>query len=167
MRALRSRRLRSILLCGLLSASGLHAAALRVGIEPVADRLSRVTATGEKEGFAVDIARAVARDQNLEIELVAKPWTELLEDFRTHRLDILAAVVATPERDALQATACQDCGAEQQARHGRAAGRGDQGTPFEYQARLAAGGGGRALRRLISRSLCVSASAQAAALLVD
>ena len=72
-----------------------------MGIEPVADRLSRVTATGEKEGFAVDIARAVARDQILEIELVAKPWTELLEDFRAHRIDILAAVVATPERDAL------------------------------------------------------------------
>ncbi len=81
----------------------LAAAPLRVGIEPVADRLSHVNDAGQPEGFAVDITRAVARDQHLEIELVVKPWTQLLEDFRAQRLDVLAAIVATPERDSFVA----------------------------------------------------------------
>lgn len=78
---------------------GLRAAPLRVGVEPLADQLSHLDADGRPEGFAVDIARAVARDQGLEIEFITKPWTELLDDFRAHRLDVLAAVGATPERD--------------------------------------------------------------------
>ena len=78
----------------------LAAAPLRVGFEPVADRLSHVDAAGKPEGFAVDIMRTVARDQHLDLEMVVKPWPQLLEDFRANRLDILAAVVATPERDA-------------------------------------------------------------------
>ncbi len=82
----------------LLTALGLGAP-LRVGVEPVADRLSHLGATGQPEGYAVEVARAVARDQHLEIEFVCKPWPELLDDFRAHQLDILAAVVATPERE--------------------------------------------------------------------
>ena len=75
-------------------AAALAAAPLRVGVEPVADRLSRLDAGGKPEGFAVDIARAVAGDQHLEVEFIAKPWPQLLEDFRANRLDLLAAVVA-------------------------------------------------------------------------
>src|SRR4051812_15591151 len=77
----------------------LAATPLRVGVEPVADRLSHVNAAGVPEGFAVDIARAVAADQHLEIELIVKPWPQLLDDFRANQLDMLAAIVATPERE--------------------------------------------------------------------
>ena len=85
----------------LLAALGatLSGAPLRVGVEPQAEQLSHLDAEGRPVGFAVDLARAVAREQALEIEFVIKPWTELLDDFRAHRLDLLAAVGATPERD--------------------------------------------------------------------
>ena len=76
------------------------ASPLRIGFEPVADRLSHIDNAGRPEGFAIDIAQAVARDQHLELEPVVKPWPELLADFQANRLDMLAAVVATPERDA-------------------------------------------------------------------
>jgi two-component system cell cycle sensor histidine kinase/response regulator CckA len=75
------------------------AAPLRVGIEPLAEQLSHLDANGQPEGFAVDISRAVARDQGLEIEFVTKPWVQLLDDFRAHQLDVLAAVGATPDRE--------------------------------------------------------------------
>jgi PAS domain S-box-containing protein len=76
------------------------AAPLRVGFEPVADRLSHTDAAGQPEGFAIDITRAVARVQGLEIIPVVKPWPQLLDDFRAGKLDVLAAAVATPEREA-------------------------------------------------------------------
>ncbi len=75
------------------------AAPLRVGVEPLAEQLSHLDAAGQPTGFAVDITRAVARDQGLELEFVTKPWAELLDDFKGHRLEVLAAVGATPERD--------------------------------------------------------------------
>jgi polar amino acid transport system substrate-binding protein len=78
----------------------LCAAPIRIGIEPLAAQLSHVDAQGRPVGFAVDIAQAVALDQALEVEFVTKPWGELLEDFRAARIEVLAAVGATPERDA-------------------------------------------------------------------
>ncbi len=83
----------------LAAAASLAAAPLRIGVEPMADQLSHLDAAGQPQGYAVDIARAVAADQHLELEFVARPWPELLDEFRAGRIDILAAAVATPERE--------------------------------------------------------------------
>ena len=90
----------TVLLGLALSALPLQSAPVRVGVEPLAEQLSHLTPDGKPEGFAVDIARAVAKEQGLDLEFIVKPWVELLDDFRANRLDALAAVGATPERDA-------------------------------------------------------------------
>ena len=90
----------TVLLGLALSALPLQSAPVRVGVEPLAEQLSHLTPDGKPEGFAVDIARAVAKEQGLDLEFIVKPWVELLDDFLANRLDALAAVGATPERDA-------------------------------------------------------------------
>ncbi len=92
-----------VLLLALAVGSLLGAAPIRIGVEPLAEQLSHLDSQGRPVGFAVDITQAVARDQALEVELVTKPWVELLEDFRAARIEVLAAVGATPERDAFMA----------------------------------------------------------------
>jgi PAS domain S-box-containing protein len=88
-----------ILLAAVTLGASSAGAPLRVGFEPVADRLSHIDADGRPQGLAVDIFRAVAREEGLDFEPVLKPWPQLLEEFRTGQLDVLAAVVATPERE--------------------------------------------------------------------
>ncbi|MCX6955037.1 MAG: transporter substrate-binding domain-containing protein [Verrucomicrobia bacterium] len=85
-------------LAWLVPGLGAAEAPIRIGVEPLAEQLSHVEPNGRPVGFAVDIARAVARDQGMETELVVKPWVELLDEFKAKRIDVLAAVGATPER---------------------------------------------------------------------
>jgi len=97
-----ARSIRLVLACA-LSAGALLAAPLRVGVEPIAEQLSTIDSSGNPSGFAVDIMRAVAADQDLEIEFVGKPWPQLLADFRSGQIEILGAVGVTPERQAYMA----------------------------------------------------------------
>jgi PAS domain S-box-containing protein len=49
-------------------------------------------------GVSVDFIIAVAKKLNLEIEFVPKIWTELLSDFKAHKIDVLPATFFTKER---------------------------------------------------------------------
>ena len=100
------RRLPVLIVLAALGLAGLPAAwaaPLRVGVEPTSDQLSHADATGQPVGFAIDITEAVAQARGLEVEFVMKSWPQLLADFQTGELDILAATVATKEREALLA----------------------------------------------------------------
>jgi PAS domain S-box-containing protein len=74
------------------------AAPLRVGLEANSDPFTFNDARGEPTGFAYDLLRAVAADQQLELEYVTLPWPELLEEFKAGRIDIICNLVDTPER---------------------------------------------------------------------
>jgi PAS domain S-box-containing protein len=88
----------AVLCLSLAAGAALRSAPLRVGIEPDTQPLSLLDAAGQPAGLAVDIVKAVAADQSLEIEFVAKRWSELLADFRAGRLDVLAACGRNQER---------------------------------------------------------------------
>ncbi|MFI5335639.1 MAG: transporter substrate-binding domain-containing protein, partial [Opitutales bacterium] len=80
-------------------ASGAAAQPLRVGIESY-EPYSFVDQTGQPSGFTVDLLKAIARRENLEIEFVAEPWEKVLEDFKAGRISILANVGYTKARTA-------------------------------------------------------------------
>ena len=83
----------------LLGCSRLSAVPLRVGIEPNTLPISIQEPSGEYAGFAVEIVRAIAADQNLEVEFVQKSWSEINDDFRAGRLDLLAACGKNADRE--------------------------------------------------------------------
>jgi PAS domain S-box-containing protein len=89
--------------CALLAGRILAAApapprVLQVGVETHSEPLSFADAQGRPAGFAVDLLKAVARDQNLELQFVVLPWNELLDSFKAGRLDLVCNVADTPER---------------------------------------------------------------------
>ncbi len=71
---------------------------LRAGVETHSEPLTGADSQGRPTGFAFELLQAVARDQSLNIEFVALPWTELLDGFKAGRIDIICNVVDTPER---------------------------------------------------------------------
>lgn len=77
-----------------------RAAPLRVGIDINGDPMTLVDTKGVPGGFAVDIMNGVAREMGLEITYVAKPWSDMFEDFKAGRIDVLANITYTNERAA-------------------------------------------------------------------
>jgi PAS domain S-box-containing protein len=73
---------------------------LRAGVELNSQPFTFADDRGRPTGFAVELLQAVARDQKLNIEYVALPWTELLDAFKAGRLDLICNVVDTPDRRA-------------------------------------------------------------------
>ncbi|MBI2515275.1 MAG: transporter substrate-binding domain-containing protein [Opitutae bacterium] len=71
---------------------------LRAGVETHSEPFTFADAQGRPAGFAVDLLKASARDQNLDVEFVVLPWNELLDAFKAGQLDIICNVVDTPER---------------------------------------------------------------------
>jgi two-component system cell cycle sensor histidine kinase/response regulator CckA len=92
-------RLTAFLICLSIAASFVaHAAPLRVGIDIDGEPMTFVNAQGVPAGFAVEIMNGVAREMGFEVTYVAKPWSDMFEDFKAGRLDALANVTYTNER---------------------------------------------------------------------
>jgi len=72
---------------------------IRVGIETGTSPLSHTNAQGQPSGFLVDLIQAIAKERNLQPVLDYRPWNELLSDFKAGKVDVLANMVFTPERD--------------------------------------------------------------------
>jgi two-component system, cell cycle sensor histidine kinase and response regulator CckA len=90
-----------VLLALVVLASALrgHAETLRAGIDPAAPPLTYVDPSGHATGFAVELARAVAKDQGFQLEFDTSPWPTILAGVRAGRVDLLPNVSYTPERD--------------------------------------------------------------------
>ncbi len=84
--------------CFLFLAVTTWAAPLRVGIDLDGEPMTFLDDKGVPTGFAVDLLNAIAQSMHLEVVYVAKPWPEMLEDFRAGRTDLLANITSTPQR---------------------------------------------------------------------
>ncbi|MBA3850431.1 MAG: hypothetical protein C0502_10635 [Opitutus sp.] len=73
------------------------AAPVRIGIEDYEPYSFRAP-SGKLSGYAVELIEAIGRQQSMEVELVYKPWDELLDDIRAGRIDVLANVGYTEAR---------------------------------------------------------------------
>src|SRR4051812_29866239 len=74
---------------------------LRVFIEHSSPPFSALSAAGQPEGFAVELLKSVAADQNLALEFDLRPWQQIYSDFRQGQGDILGLVASSDERAAL------------------------------------------------------------------
>jgi len=72
---------------------------IRVGIETGTSPLSHTNEQGQPTGFLVDLIQAIAKERNLQPVLDYRPWNELLTDFKAGKVDVLANMIFTPERD--------------------------------------------------------------------
>ena len=73
---------------------------VRIGIESHAEPFSFGDGAYAPRGFSVDLLNAIAADQRLSIEFVTEPWSALLSDARTRKIDVLGNVAYTPDRAA-------------------------------------------------------------------
>ena len=93
-------RLGVILGCLCLGAGvgSVRAAPLRVGIDLNGDPMTFIDAKGVPGGFAVEIMNALAHEMGFEVVYVARPWADMLEDFKAGRTDALANITYTNQR---------------------------------------------------------------------
>jgi PAS domain S-box-containing protein len=93
-------RLRPTFLLGIVLAlaSGAAAAPLRVGIDLNGEPMTFVDAKGVAGGFAVEIMDAIAKEMNIDVVYVARPWAEMVEEFKAGRIDALANITYTTDR---------------------------------------------------------------------
>ena len=73
---------------------------VRFGVETGTSPLSHLDEQGQPCGFLVDLAQAIAKERNFQIVIDYRPWSDLLSDFKAGKVDVLANMVYTPERDA-------------------------------------------------------------------
>ncbi|MBA4138011.1 MAG: hypothetical protein C0518_11895 [Opitutus sp.] len=71
---------------------------LRVMMENRSAPFAFVDAAGQPAGFAVDMMRAIAADQNLTVEFDLRPWQQVYTDFQEGRGDVLGLVAYSEER---------------------------------------------------------------------
>jgi two-component system cell cycle sensor histidine kinase/response regulator CckA len=90
-----------LLLAGPVALRGAERPSLRIGLEAQAEPLSFVQADGVTMGFSADLARAVAREMSVELQPVTAPWTETYQQLLSGKLDVLASVAYSKERDAV------------------------------------------------------------------
>ena len=99
-------RIRGLLLCA-LAATGLAASlpvhagsdVLRVATEGTYPPWSFETASGDLEGFDIDIANALCAQMKMRCEIVAQAWDGLIPGLLANRYDALVASMSTtPER---------------------------------------------------------------------
>ncbi len=91
------------LFLGLLLALGLATVTaaeprLRIGVEHADSPISFLDAAKRPAGFSSALLDEMARAGLGDVELVAKPWSRLLEDFQNGKLDALANVARSHER---------------------------------------------------------------------
>ncbi|HEY0863802.1 MAG TPA: transporter substrate-binding domain-containing protein [Lacunisphaera sp.] len=94
-------RLIPLLLALALPLWGAEPPPLRVMMEHASPPFSTLNAAGQPEGFAVDLLKAVAADQNLRLEFDLRPWQQVYAEFQQGRGDILGLVASSDERAAL------------------------------------------------------------------
>ncbi|MBL9214068.1 MAG: transporter substrate-binding domain-containing protein [Opitutaceae bacterium] len=75
-------------------------ARLRVGVEANSAPCTFADRQGQPAGFTVELLRAVAADQQLDLEYRILSWPDLMAAFRAGELDILCNVADTPDREA-------------------------------------------------------------------
>ena len=73
-------------------------ARLRIGVETADAPISFVDAQGKPAGFTAELLAAMARAGLSDIDIVAAPWSSLMREFQAGRLDVLANVSLTAER---------------------------------------------------------------------
>ena len=72
---------------------------ISVGIQDANNPLSHLNAQGRPSGFLIDLVEAIAKERNLKIVIDNRPWNELLPDFKVGKVDVLANMVFTAERE--------------------------------------------------------------------
>jgi len=72
---------------------------IRVGIESGTSALSHADKDGQPSGFLVDLVQEIAKERNLQVVLDYRTWNELLADFKAGKIDVIANMVFTPERN--------------------------------------------------------------------
>ena len=57
-----------------------------------------VDIAGRARGLSVDVLRMIQQRLGLEVEFVNAPWTQALDDIRTHATDVVVSIAETPRR---------------------------------------------------------------------
>ena len=73
---------------------------IRIGIEQGNSPLSHADENGQPRGFLVDLVDTIAKERNLQISYKYLPWGQLLSEFKAGKIDVVANMVFTAERDA-------------------------------------------------------------------
>ena len=103
------RRILPLLLTLGLVATGLgRAEPLRVGVEPDLAPIEFVADDGRPHGFAIDLMNAIASEMQFDVTYVVEPRSKLFDTFYAGRIDALANVVATKEREPYMAFSVTD-----------------------------------------------------------
>ena len=72
---------------------------VRVGIEQGNSPLSHADETGRPRGFLVDLLEAIGKERGFRPTFSYLPWTQLLNDFKAGKIEVVANMIFTPERD--------------------------------------------------------------------
>ena len=86
------------LVCAVAATAAPEKMHLRVGVGENARPLSFIDTNKQLSGFTPALLQEVAREENLELEIVASNWTYILQEFRAGRIDVLANVAVDQER---------------------------------------------------------------------
>jgi len=94
-------RFRRAIPCFLLVCVGgfLRAETLKVGFEIGNEPVSFIDSNGHPAGFAVDLANAVAAEAGIRVEPVIGPWETVFTDFKNGKIDLIASLVYSKDRD--------------------------------------------------------------------
>lgn len=79
--------------------SWINTNSIKIGIEQAKPYIFFDEKKGKNSGLYFDILQEVIKSTNLEVEYVHKPWSELLEDFKNKKLDLLPATFYNKERE--------------------------------------------------------------------
>ena len=87
---------------GLLFQPSLHAQnkpqTWRIGVEAGPGTVSGLDAAGHPTGFSPALLAAAAKEMDIPIVFVVRPWNQLLRDIRAGEVDVLSTTGYTPER---------------------------------------------------------------------
>ena len=70
---------------------------VRVGIFPF-EPFNFIGATGEPEGFNVDLLREISKEKNFSLQFIAGTWAQGLERLQSQEIDLLISVAYSDER---------------------------------------------------------------------
>jgi PAS domain S-box-containing protein len=74
-------------------------AVIRVGLDNSGYPFSYIDENGRAAGFCVDLLDAIAKDRNMRFEYVSSPWAIALSQFKEGKVDLLANLTRTDERE--------------------------------------------------------------------